>query len=87
MGLGRKMGWGGRGLGEGDGLGKRDGIGEGGNSCASLAELVSFIACFILLVIAPLFKFGEKYCVNVSGRMHKQNKNIMPLAPLHWAEA
>ena len=28
---------------------------EGCNSCASLAELVlSFIACFILLVIAPL---------------------------------
>jgi len=34
---------------------------EGCNSCASLAGLVlSFIACFILLVIAPLYKESTK---------------------------
>jgi len=39
---------------------------EGCNSCASLARLVlSFIACIILLVIAPLLPlYGDTKCFN-----------------------
>ena len=38
---------------------------EGCNSCASLAGLVlSFIACFILLVIAPLCAASQQHLTN-----------------------
>jgi len=38
-------------------------LAEGCNSCASLAGLVlSFIACFILLVIAPLMSINMLQC-------------------------
>jgi len=34
---------------------------EGSNSCASIAGLVNFIACFILLVITPLGLISRKH--------------------------